>query len=1206
MPSAESGPVTFPKFAHLHLHTHYSLLDGATRIGPLMQRCKELNMPAVAMTDHGNMFAAVEFYQAAKKAGIKPIIGSEFYIAPDSRFNKDYPGRKASSFHLLLLAMNRTGYENLLKLSSIGYLEGFYYKPRIDKEVLREFSEGLICTSTCLGGEIPQAFIGKDRAAAETMAKDYLGIFGPERFFVELQDHGIPEQRILNPELTEMATRLGVATIASNDVHYLDEGDVEAHDILCCINTGKLVSDENRFKFETGEFYLKSPEQMAQLFPNQPEALSNTLMVADMCNLEFDFNQRFAPVYKVAETTTPENELRRIVYEAAERKYDDLNDEVRERIDYELEVISSKGFSSYFLIVWDLVQYARGNNIPCGARGSGCSSVVAYCLDISTPDPLTYGLYFERFMDPDRDEMPDIDVDICQNGRAKVIEYVREKYGHVAQIITFGTLKAKAAVKDVSRVMGLGFEEANKLTSLIPFELKMTIDKALEQEPELKSQYETNEQVKKVIDISRKLEGLARHAGVHAAGVVIADKSLDQFLPLYRGSDADAVVTQFDGPTVEAVGLLKMDFLGLRTLSILQRSIDLVKELRGIEVDIENVDLTDQGVYSLFAAGHTKGVFQFESGGMRDVIMRMRPNRIQDLIAANALYRPGPMKYIDDYVSRKHGAKWTTPHPEMTAVLDETYGIMVYQEQVSRMVNRLGGVELKEAFRLAKLISKKKTDKIEANRGPFVKGCIANGLDDSTAQKIYDDILEFGGYAFNKAHSTGYAIVAFQTGFMKHYYPVEFMAALLTFEMGTAAKVQEYIDECKRLGIEIAPPDVNASGNDFTPDVRDPDRKVIRFGLGAIKGVGSKAVEAIVRARQEGGAFTSIFDFCERVDMSAVNRGVVEALTCCGAFDDTGAMRKALMNVVEDAIQGGVRAQQDKKAGQFSLFGGGDESTKSEYTPHQLPQDEWSEAEMLAREKAVLGFFVTRHPLTSCSDLVESCSTAATVDLVGYEDNSSVILGGLITDIRYILLRNGRKQGQRMAIVTLEDLKGKVEVTISPKELDTYRSLLKPDAIIFVKGSVNRKREEPSVRVSEVIAAEKAPSQLSDSVIVRIDEMRDSDEVIEKLFEITARHRGECPLYVEIRTNEQEIATIKCSHEMSVQASPYCLHELASLIGEARVICTGPKRQPIPWPTIMPKPSQSQEVASENQNAPPRPVDSPQRNGASMLQQEFA
>ncbi|HRX86662.1 MAG TPA: DNA polymerase III subunit alpha, partial [Phycisphaerae bacterium] len=870
-----------PKFAHLHLHTHFSLLDGATRIKPLMERVKALDMPAVAITDHGNMFGVIEFYKAAQSAGVKPILGMEAYLAPGDRRDKSAGRMKEASYHLLLLAQNLTGYRNLLRLASIGYLEGFYYRPRIDKETLRELSEGLICTSTCLGAEIPQKFINRDRAAAEEAAKEYLSIFGDERFFIELQDHGIPEQRVLNPELVDLATRIGVPLIATNDVHYLEEGDVEAHDILCCISTGKLVSDEHRFKFPSGEFYLKSPQQMAELFPKHPEALANTLRIVDMCNVDLDFSKRFAPVYKVPEGSTAEDELRTLVYAGAERKYGEITDELRERIDYELQVISSKGFSSYFLIVWDLMSYARKNSIPCGARGSGCSSVVAYCLSISQPDPIHYGLYFERFMDPDRDEMPDIDVDICQNGRADVINYVREKYGHVAQIITFGTLKARAAVKDVSRVLGLPFEEANRLTSLIPTELKMTIDKALEREPDLRNRYETDAAVRKVIDISRKLEGLSRHAGIHAAGVVVADQPLDNFLPLYKPANDDGIVTQFDGPTVEAVGLLKLDFLGLRTLTTLQRAIDLVQAHHGVEIDVATLELTDQRVYHLFCQGFTKGVFQFESPGMRDVITRMRPNRIQDLIAANALYRPGPMEYIDDYVARKHGLAWSTPHPVMSEVLEETYGIMVYQEQVSRLVNRLGGLELKRAFRLAKLISKKKTDQIAKQRPEFIEGCVKNGLDRGTAEKVFEDILRFGGYAFNKAHSTGYALVAFQTAYLKAYWPVEFMAALLTFEAGQTEKVHEYIDECKRMGIAVAPPDVNSSASDFTPDYRDPQQKVIRFGLSAIKGVGVRAVQAILAAREAGGRFTSIYEFCERVDLAAVNRAVVEALICC-------------------------------------------------------------------------------------------------------------------------------------------------------------------------------------------------------------------------------------------------------------------------------------------------------------------------------------
>lgn len=1162
------APSISPRFAHLHLHTHFSLLDGATRIKPLMERVNELDMPAVAITDHGNLFGAIEFYRAAMAAGVKPIIGCEMYMAPGDRRTKDGGGMKDASYHLLLLAMDKTGYQNLLRLASIAYLEGFYYRPRIDKATLREHQAGLLCTSTCLGGEIPQALLKKNQRAAEDIAKDYLSIFGPDRFFVEIQDHGMSEQRQTNPELIDMARRLGVATVATNDVHYLDSGDVEAHDILCCISTGKKVDDETRIKFPSGEFYLKSPQQMAALFSDHPEAIENTMRVVDMCNVEFDFTKRFAPVYKVEESTTAEDELRRIVYNGAAERYGEVDDTLRQRIDYELEVISSKGFSSYFLIVWDLMNFARSQGIPCGARGSGCSSVVAYCLRISQPDPIEYGLYFERFMDPDRDEMPDIDVDICQNGRADVIQYVREKYGHVAQIITFGTLKAKAAVKDVSRVVGLPFEEANKLSALIPAELKMTIDKALKQEPELRNRYETDERVRKVIDVSRKLEGLARHAGVHAAGVVVADKPLDNFLPLYRASGDDALVTQFDGPTVEAVGLLKLDFLGLRTLTTLQRSVDLTEARTSRKIDLEQLDLSDPKVYQLFAQGHTKGVFQFESGGMRDVITRMRPNRIQDLIAANALYRPGPMKYIDDYVARKHGQSWSTPHEIMTRELEETYGIMVYQEQVSRLVNRLGGLELKRAFRLAKLISKKKTDQIAKQRPEFIKGCVKNGMAESTAEKIFEDILEFGGYAFNKAHSTGYALVAFQTAYMKTYHPVEFMAALLTFEMGNTAKVEEYLDESHRMKIDVLPPDVNASDNDFTPDYRDKDRSVIRFGLAAIKGVGRKAVEAIVEARREGGPYKSIFDFCERVNLSAVNRSAIEALICCGAFDETGAMRKALCDVLDQAISAGQSHQRDRASGQMSFFGDA-APDDHDSANHHLPNTEWSEAEMLAREKAALGFYVTRHPLANYGELIESCVTARTADLGQMQDRAGVTIGGVITGMRQVALRNGRKAGEKMGILTIEDLAGKTEAALSPKELDTYRAIVKPDAIVFLQGSVNRRRETPSVRIDKVITLAQAATQFAASVVLQLSEGRDNDKTIQRILDICAQHRGAKQVYVQVSTVDGHDVVINCGADVMVSATPACLRALTEILGDTHVKCMGPTRnKPIPWQKI--------------------------------------
>ncbi len=1270
-------------FVHLHVHTHYSLLDGATRIEALVERAKQLAMPAVAITDHGNLFGAIEFYQAAVKAGVKPIVGCEMYMAPGDRRSKETGRMKEASFHLLLLAMNLEGYRNLLKLASIAYREGFYYKPRIDKEVLRAFSGGLLCTSTCLGGEIPQALVQQDRAAAENIAKTYLSIFGPDRFFIELQDHAMPEQKVLNPELADMAERLGVATIATNDVHYLEIDDADAHDVLCCISTGKLLTDEDRLKFPSKEFYLKTPEQMERLFSDYPDAIANTLRVASMCDLSLDFSKRYAPVYKAPEAKSPDDYLRELVYQGATRKYpaitDDpghaapaeggwvaerpgspceprrVPDELRERIDYELQVIASKGFSSYFLIVWDFMHFARTNGIPCGARGSGCSSVVSYCLDISMPDPLRYGLYFERFMDPDRNEMPDIDVDICQEGRARVIEYVRQKYGHVAQIITFGTLKARAAVKDVARVLGLDFNAAQELTKLIPNELKMTIDRALETEPDLKARYQTDDTVHRVIDTARRLEGLARHAGVHAAGIVVADQPLDNFLPLYKPPSEDQVVTQYDGTIVEKVGLLKMDFLGLRTLTTLERARQLAMGGMGKQpyrlpvpdsmggmgkqpyrlpvpdreehgqandrlpmppaIDLDNLDLDDPRVYDVFVRGETKGIFQFESGGMRDVIMRMRPNRIEDLIAANALYRPGPMAYIDAYIARKHGEPWQTPHPIMTEVLAETYGIMVYQEQVSRLVNRLGGIELKRAFRLAKAISKKNTKMIEAERGPFIEGCLRQGLTEHAANQVFEDILRFGGYAFNKAHSTGYALVAFQTAWMKAYYPVEFMAALLTFEMGDSDKVVEYIEEARRIGIDILPPDINESDKDFTvvknsavgsADCRFPisdfrldservdgsavnrkseigNRKPagIRFGLAAIKGVGEKAVEAILTERQRGGPFTSLFDFCERVESGAVNRAVLEALINCGAFDKTGAMRKALFLALDSAIEMGASAQRDRKSGQLSFFGADVGGPRPE---PPLSTAEWSEAEMLAREKAALGFYVTRHPLTGCAKLLEACATASTADLAAYDDGAEVILGGVVTSLRTVLTKTGRSPGKKMGIVRLEDFKGSIEAILFPDDLEKHRPFVVQDAILFLRGQVDRRREEPSLRVTDVIPAAEAPQKLCEYVILSLgppngsapcapaDRFNDASSpdpyrvcdtaALEGIRTLCASHPGRCPLYLEIATASDWIATINCG--VAVAPTEDFVAAAANLLGPDRVTLRSRTRRAIP------------------------------------------
>jgi DNA polymerase-3 subunit alpha len=1178
------APVTSP-FVHLHLHTEYSLLDGACRMKPLVERCKALNMPAVAVTDHGNLFGAIEFYTTAKAAGVKPIIGCEVYMAPADRRDRENKASGEASYHLLLLAQDLTGYRNLLKLTSAGFIEGFYYKPRIDKALLREHSGGLICTSTCLGGEIPQSLMKHNAAAAKEVAEEYLKIFGPDRFFIELQDHGLPEQREINPELADLARRLGCGLVATNDVHYLSHDDVEAHDILCCISTRAKVQDEKRFKFDTDQFYLKSPEEMAQALGQYPEALDNTLRIANLCNLEFDFSKRFAPRFQPPEQKTADEYLRELVYAGAARRYGEMTDELRERIDYELEVIKGKGFSGYFLIVWDFVKYAHEHGIPAVARGSGCSTVVGYCLNISTVDPLHYGLYFERFMDPERDEMPDIDIDLCQDRRPEVIDYVRQKYGHVAQIITFGRLKARAAIRDICRVLDVPLTEADRVAKLVPEELKMTIDKALKQEPELKRLYEQDARVRKVLDLARKLEGQARHPGVHAAGVVIADVPLDTLVPLHKPADSKDVTTQFEGPTVEKVGLLKMDFLGLKTLSHIELTRKLIEKHHGVRVDLDKLDLTDQRVYALLSRGDTKGVFQFESGGMRDVLMKMKPNRIYDLIAANALFRPGPMEYIDEYVARKHGRrKWTTPHAIMTEVLAETYGIMVYQEQVSRLVNRLGDVPLRRAFRLAKAISKKKESMIEAEHGPFRDGCKAHGLSEETAEQIFQDILKFGGYAFNKAHSTGYAVVAFKTAWLKTYYPTEFMAALLTYESGSTDKIAEYIEECRRMGIQILPPDVNVSEEAFTvvypegtkgaPDSarngatstaqpapaipQSPHRAIstlgrICFGLAAISGVGHKAVQAVLAARREGGRFRDIYDFCERVDLSAVNKGILEALIKAGAFDSTGAMRRALMNVLEAAIEFGQEAQRDKKAGQLNMFG--DFGGGATGPAPKVGTEEWSDSEMLAYEKATLGFYITKHPLTQHEELVRRFSTHRTSDLSRLTDGQQIVLGGLVATVRNVPIKTGRSAGKKLTVCKIEDFDGAVEAIVFPDQQAEALQWLKPDAIVFIEGAVDRKREEPCIRTARVVPIERARREFTRDVVIRLQSTGGRLDSLLQLQDTLRRHRGACDVYFEVSSVEGWTSLVRARSGGGVDANDALLAELEGLPGVVGVSC---------------------------------------------------
>ncbi len=1146
-------------FTHLHLHSQYSLLDGAIAFEKLFTRCGELGMDSIALTDHGNMFGAVEFYIKALAAGIKPIIGIEAYVAPGSRLDKQKRSIKDASDHLILLAENNTGYSNLLKLASIGYTEGFYYRPRIDKEILAELSDGLICTSACLSGEIAGALKGGNQAKAITAAESYLKIFGPDRFFIEIQEHDDDDSADVRDGLAEVAKKTGVGVIVTNDVHFLNAGDHEAHNALCCISTGKKVTDENRMQYPKS-VYLKSPAEMRELFSQIPEACDNTLAIAERCNVEIDLKTKHSPKFKSEDGSTPDEFLRKLCFEGAKKRYGKITEEVKSRLERELEVIQSKGFSSYFLIVWDFCDFAARNNIPAGARGSGVGTIVGYCLGLCDIDPIRYDLLFERFMDPERDEMPDIDIDICQDGRGKVIDYVREKYGEVAQIITFGTMKARAVIRDVCRVMDVPLNEADRLAKLIPF--GADLETALKTEPELKQSYQKDERTRKVIEIGKKLEGLARHASVHAAGVVVADEPLTNFVPLYKATGSNDLITQFEGPMVEKVGLLKMDFLGLRTLSVLERAKDLVESIHEVKIDLEAISLEDAKVFELFAAGRTKGVFQFESGGMQDLLMKLKPDRIEDLIAANALYRPGPMILIGDYIERKHGSRWDVPHPIMKEVLEETYGIMVYQEQVMRICNRLGGIPLREAYTLIKAISKKSVSVIAKEKERFISGCQGKGLSRQQAEEIFELIERFAGYGFNKSHSTRYAFIAYQTAYIKTYWPIEYMAALLTYEMGNTDKVVDYIGECKAIGIEVLGPDINESFTDFTvvyeQDHEHKQEKVglIRFGLAAVKGVGEKAVEQIIAAREEVGRFHSLFHFCENVDLRAANKQVIESLIKAGSFDNLGGSRSQMMAGMEKAMQTGSRLQTDKQNGQMNLFGATASGTDEFDGAAEFAKDHeklpdvpvWPEMQMLTYEKEVLGFYVTSNPLSKYADTIEIYSTVNTTHLANGRDGHEVVIGGMVIKIRDIVTRKGRNAGAKMAVFTLEDLQGTCEVVLFPDTLSQFDHMLEIDKILFVKGKVDVSRELPNIIASDLISLEQAGDKLTTKVQIFLKSKDVTEEKIERIKSICSHHKGQSPVYVTVITNKGRVSAV-AEKSLSVRPDRQFCRQIQQLVG---------------------------------------------------------
>ncbi len=1041
------------EFVHLHVHSEYSLLDGACRVKDLIAKAKKNHMPALALTDHGVMYGAIQFYKEAVANKIKPIIGCEVYIAPHSRMDKSN-GKKESPSHLILLAKNRRGYQNLIQLVTKSFLEGFYYKPRIDKEILREYSEGLIGLSACLKGEIPRMILQNNFSEARKLALSYQEIFGQDDFYLEIQNNTMPEQIKVNMELIKLGHELKIPLVATNDVHYMNREDREAHDILLCIQTATNLDDPDRMRLSTDEFYFNTPEEMRQHFADIPEALENTVRIGQKCDLDIDFQNAHLPDFDLPENLSDNDYLRQLCYEGAENKFKKIEDKIRERLDYELSVIKKMGFATYFLIVWDFVNYAKNHKIMVGpGRGSAAGSLVAYCLNITSINPLDYNLLFERFLNPERISMPDFDIDFSYEGRSQVIEYVSNKYGQekVSQIITFGTMAARAVIRDVGRALGIPYGQVDKIAKLIPMDPKMTIEKALQIEPELNNRMKDDPKIQKMIEVSSKLEGLSRHASTHAAGVVLSKEPLIHFVPLQLTSEGE-VSTQYAAEDLESLGLLKMDFLGLRTLSVINNTLKIVRNTRGDTIDIDAIPLDDEKVYGLLSRGECCGLFQLESSGMMELVKRMEPKNIEDITALLALFRPGPLGsgMIDDFINRKKGKiEIKYLHPKLEQVLHDTYGVIVYQEQVMQIASLLAGYSLGEADILRKAMGKKKKEVMKKQHQQFIQGAVKNGIDAKTAEEIYDLISFFAGYGFNKSHSVSYAFVSYQTAYLKTHYPVEYMAALLTSIMQNTDKVVKYIKECQNMNLKILPPDINESLVDFTV----VDRKKIRFGLAAVKNVGRAAIEGIIRERTEGGNFGSLFDFCRRVDLKTMNRRMIESLIKCGAFDSTGAKRAQLITVLEQAINLGQEIQKDKRNGQTNLFALMSKETRNQQQDNvPLPQvTEFTDQELLTMEKETLGFYLSHHPLEDHQDRLKKIVNADSGNLDRFSDKSHLTMGGIITGIR----RKTTKSGNMMAYLTLEDLEGTVDIIVFPKTYEECKEAIKEENVVIIEGHLD-------------------------------------------------------------------------------------------------------------------------------------------------------
>lgn len=1141
-------------FVHLHLHTQYSLLDGACRIKELIALAIENKMPALAMTDHGNMFGAIEFYEEALTQGIKPIIGCEVYIAPQSRFDKSGSNISEGSNHFILLAKDEEGYRNLTKLVSIGYLEGFYYRPRIDKEILSKYSKGLIGTTACLKGEIP-CLIRENRINDAIKAADEFSmILGKDNFYLELQENFIPEQKVVNEGVLKIAQELKLPLVATNDVHYLKKASAHSHEALLCIQTQTTLDDPNRMRFATNEFYFKSPQEMKDLFKYAPEAIRNTILIAERCNLELEFGKPKLPNYTPPGGKSKEEFLRELCMEGLKKRFNDkVTKEITERLEHELKIISHMGFVSYFLIVWDFIHYAKSKGIPVGpGRGSAAGSLVSYLLGITELDPLKYNLLFERFLNPERIGLPDIDIDFCFERRQEVIDYVSQKYGkeNVAQIITFGTMLARAVIRDVGRVMAVPYAEVDKIAKLVPTELGITLADALKTD-ELKNLYANNAQVKELIDTAKDLEGLSRHASVHAAGVVISDKPLDNYMPLCK-IDEDQVTSGYSMKALEKIGLLKMDFLGLRTLTVIAEALKIVKRTKNLDVDIDLIPLDDKKTFELLCASQTMGVFQLESAGMRELLKKLNPSRFEDLIALLALYRPGPIGsgMVDDFIQRKQGIKPIVyDHPKLEKILKDTYGIMVYQEQVMQIASELAGFSLAQADLLRRGMAKKIPEDMEKQRKEFVDGCAKNKIDRRISTKIFDLIDYFSGYGFNRSHSAAYALISYRTAYLKANFPVEFMTALLTSEKENTDKVVEYVKECYHMGITVSPPSVNEGFSKFTVK----DEKTVCFGLLAVKNVGQGAIDSIVDARQKAGEpFQALEDFCDRVDLRLVNRKVIESLIKCGAMDTFGLLRSQLMSMIQECLDQSAAAHRDRNSGQLSFF----DTLFSKDNGFQragvkVPDiKEWPEIQLLSFEKEILGFYTSGHPLVRYEHLLKRFSSCSISHLSQRSDGEEITVVGLINKIK---LTTTRMKAEKMAILKVEDLGGVVEILVFP---NTYKQVSKniiPNSVVLIRGKLSLKEDTPKILSSNITPIDEAYRMIT---AINIDLCGLKENILKSLKEKLALSPGSVPVYLHLDTNSNRRLKILVSEDLFVQPRPELFNEIEGLLGEERFLLT--------------------------------------------------